>query len=82
MTEAYVSDGWSELRGRGMVAAVTLDRDWQRDLLGKSRCVEIDGKRYEVLAAESFAIQDLKKGMKVGLLVRPLLPDEGLPTAL
>lgn len=56
---------------RGRVAAVNIDRDCLReDLLKVFRCVIIGGREYEVAGVESYAVQMIRKGSFIGLLVR------------
>jgi hypothetical protein len=56
------------------VFAVALDRDSERAMLFhelKTEGVMIDGREYELLGVESFAIPTLRKGSPIGLMVRP-----------
>lgn len=59
-----------EIKNRGRVFVVENDKDRDRDnndLLGSE--VIIDGKNYKVKGVESFVIQKIYKGQKIGLLV-------------
>lgn len=67
---SFTSLEWSTLPGRGDVAVVVLDRNYQRSQMLKDLAkVLIDGLEYEVIGIESFAIESQRKGLKVGLLV-------------
>lgn len=62
---------------RGRVAAVSIDRDCRReDLLKVFRRVIIGGREYEVMGVEAYAVQMIRKGSFIGLLVR-----DGRPAA-
>lgn len=66
----YKSLDTFEIKNRGRVFVVENDKDRDRDnndLLGSE--VIIDGKNYKVKGVESFAIQKIYKGQKIGLLV-------------
>lgn len=71
----FTAEGWFDITGRGRVASVRNDEDFDRDtkhLIGER--VEIDGAVYEVLGVESYALQTIRKGMPIGLLVKPSVP--------
>lgn len=56
------------IKGRGRVFVVENDKDRDNnDLLGSE--VTIDGVNYKVCGVESFAMQKIAKGVRIGLLV-------------
>jgi hypothetical protein len=70
----YKSLDTYEVKGRGKVFVVKNDKDRDRDkndLIGSA--VIIDGMKYLVLGVESFAVQKIAQGDKIGLLVSRIL---------
>lgn len=70
---SYHANDWFDIKGRGRVAEVRNDEEFQRDkghLIGE--VVEIDGKQYKVLGVESYALATIRKGSPIGLLVEPV----------
>jgi hypothetical protein len=66
----YKSLDTFEIKGIGKIFVVENDKDRNRDnndLFGSK--VIIDGQKYKVKGIESFAIQKIAKGDKIGLLV-------------
>lgn len=66
----YQALDWFDIKGRGRVASVSNDEAFERDaahLIGE--VVEIDGAQYKVLGVESWALQTIRKGAPIGLLV-------------
>lgn len=67
----FTAEDWFTLEGRGDVAAVRNDRRRPRDqLLTDLRRVVIDGEEYEVIGVESWAIDPIREGAPIGLLVK------------
>lgn len=78
---AFHECGRYQIRDRGTVIAVELDEESDRDALTErlvGKLVDIDGRRYICQAVESFAIQRLRKGSRIGILVGTA-QDEGAP---
>lgn len=75
MIPAFESLGWFTVTGRGDAAAVELDRDCNRsDLLEIFKRVMIDGIEYDVIGVETNAVEQQRKGWKIGLLVGTRAP--------
>lgn len=69
-TPVFRNAEWFHIEGRGDVASVRLDRDCLKDeLLATFKHVVIDGKNYEVKGVESWALQTIREGQMIGLLV-------------
>lgn len=65
----YKSLDTYELKGRGKIFIVENDKDRDtsnNDLIGSK--VIIDGQQYTVKGVESFTLQKINKGQKIGLL--------------
>jgi hypothetical protein len=61
---------WYNIKGRGDVANVYIDRDCEREKLRETfQRVILDGKEYEVLGVEAWAIHMIRKGAPIGFLV-------------
>ena len=72
----FKAEDWYDIKGRGRVASVLNDEEYERDtrhLFGE--VVSIDGQTYRVLGVESYAIQTIRKGMPIGLWVEPFTID-------
>lgn len=66
----FTNAEWFQLKGRGDVASVSIDRDCRKDqLLETFKRVVIDGKEYDVKDVESWALETIRKGQPIGLLV-------------
>lgn len=67
----FTASEWFPLKGRGYVAAVSIDRDCEKAKLLETfrRCV-IDGREYEVTGVESTCLHTIRKGSPIGLLVK------------
>jgi len=69
---SYSAIDWYEIKGRGKVASVINDQEFERDtrhLWGEE--VLIDGLPYIVRGVESYALQTIRVGAPIGLLVEP-----------
>lgn len=67
----YQSTDRFEIKGRGTVFSVVLDRDCENFdwLIGHK--IILDGKEVEVAGVESYAIVPKRKGSVIGLLIKP-----------
>jgi hypothetical protein len=68
---SYTATGWFHIKGRGDVAAVVNDEEFQRDtqhLIGER--VMIDGNVYTVVGVETFCLEWIREGAPISLLVK------------